>query len=82
LPYLHLHCLLILFIASNPVRTKSNKSCKFIPSFIELYTLSLKLEMKQGFQGQTKVQREGNLKDNFIVYKIQTQTTHNGMIEM
>lgn len=38
--------------------------------------------MKQGFQGQTKVQREGNLKDNFIVYKIQTQTTHNGMIEM
>jgi hypothetical protein len=38
--------------------------------------------MKQGFQGQTEVQREGDLKDNFIVQKIQTQTTHNAMIEM
>ncbi len=61
--------LLVFFIKSSLVETKSCKSCGLIPSFIKLYQVAshflalLKLGMKQGSQGQTRAQRQGDLKD-------------------
>jgi hypothetical protein len=72
------HSLPVFFVKWKPLwgKKKSCKPSELIPSFMKQYPISLifqlgtlKLGVKQGLQGQTRTQRQGDFMDKSIVDK-------------
>jgi hypothetical protein len=59
---------LLLFFSLNQVLFEQNPTnlANWYPILL-IFLATLKLLMKWGLQGQTRVQRQGDLKDNFII---------------